>query len=168
MTFRKLFITIALVFCSSAALAGKIAVFDHEQAIMQTKQAESVVKKLKAKAAYAQLVGQVESLKADLQSLAKEEQTKGMTWSSEKQVEHRKKMEYIQADLQLALKKIQAENNTVAKKLMQDMGPKLEKAIKKIVDSEGIDVLLRAGAVYYAKPSLDITKKVASELDKAK
>ncbi|MBX2857028.1 MAG: OmpH family outer membrane protein [Cellvibrionaceae bacterium] len=168
MIFRNLGLSIALIAFSSFAMAGKIAVFNHEQAIMQTKHAESIVKELQAKPEYSSLMAQIESLRADLQGLAKEQETKGMTWSGERQAEHRKKIEYVQADMQLAAKKIQAEQNTVAKRLMEDMAPKLESAIKKIVDSEDIDVLLKVPAVYYVKPDLDITKKVAVELDKAK
>jgi Outer membrane protein (OmpH-like). len=153
---------------ANLAFAGKIAIFNHESAMMGTKLAAQTVEQLKANAEYAKMTAQIESLQADLKALAKESETKGMTWSQEQGAAHRKKMEYVQADLQLAVKKIQAENAAVMKKLADELEPKLKGVLDSIMKEDGIDIILRPQSVYLVQPSLDITAKVVEGLDKAK
>jgi len=167
MSLKKLFAIVALLSATQLAFAGKIAVLNHERAMMATKRAEQVTETLKAKPEYAQMMAQIESLQADLQAMAKESETKGMTWSQEQTADHRKKMEYVQADLQLAVKKIQSENAAALNKLGQEFQPKMKGILDKIMKEEGIDVILRPEAVYLVVPELDITAKVTAALDKA-
>ncbi|WP_075186720.1 OmpH family outer membrane protein [Teredinibacter haidensis] len=168
MTIKKILAVGALLVMANMAFAGKIAIFNHESAMMGTKQAAQAIEKLKANAEYNQMMTQIESLQADLKGLAKEAETNGMTWSQEKMAEHRKKMEYVQADLQLAAKKIQGENAAVINKLAQEFQPKLKAVLDEIMKADGIDVILRPQAVYTVMPALDITAKVTAALDKAK
>lgn len=166
--FKKLLVTFVLVGLSSQVFAGKVVIFDHEEALLRTKVAQQKIDKLKAKPEYAQLLANAESMKADLEALNKEGNSKGMTWSEEERAEHRKKMEYIQADLKLAAQKLQGENSAVIKEIVSEMQPKLEAVLTKMVDSGDVDIVLRKQATYIAKPASDITAKVTEELDKLK
>lgn len=166
MTIKQLLMGVTLTLMAAAASAERVAVFDAQGAVLQTKRAAKVLETLKGKSEYAQLTAQVESLQADLKAMAKEQETKGMTWSQEQAQEHRKKMEYVQADLQLAVKKLQAENSSVLGRLMQESQENLRNILVKLVQTEGIDVVIPAQGVIYVNPNSDITAKVAAELDK--
>lgn len=166
--FKKVFLTIMIAAMSQFAFAGKVVVFDHEQAIFNTKLAKKRIEELQAKPDYAQMMAQAESLKADLAALSKEANSKGMTWSAEEKADHRKKLEYIQADLKLAAQKLQAEQGVVLKAIMEEIQPKLEEVLKKHVASEDVDMILRKQVTYVAVPAVDITDKITKELDKAK
>lgn len=167
MTLKKL-LGIVILFSVSQTLwaAGKIVTFDHQQAMLETDFAKKRIEALKQKSEFVKLQANLESLRADLQSMAKEQESKGMTWSQQQLAEHRKNMEYIQADLQLAQKKIQAETSAVLGQIAQELEPKLESVLKKVIESEKIDVVLKKQAVYFASPKQDISGKVTEMLDK--
>ncbi|VUD68227.1 hypothetical protein TDB9533_04051 [Thalassocella blandensis] len=166
--FKKVLFTIMIAAISQFSFAGKVVVFDHEQAIFNTKLAKKRIEELQAKPDYAQMMAQAESLKADLAALSKEANSKGMTWSAEEKADHRKKLEYIQADLKLAAQKLQAEQGVVLKAIMEEIQPKLEDVLKKYVTAEDVDMILRKQVTYVAVPAVDITDKITKELDKAK
>ncbi|MFT5082940.1 MAG: outer membrane protein [Lentisphaeria bacterium] len=166
--FNKIFIAAVLLLLSQLSLAGKIVVFDHEEAIFKTKLFQDKVAELNAKPGYAQVKAQAESLKADLAALSKEASVKSMTWSAEEGAEYTKKVEYIQADYKLAVQKLQSEQATLMKGVSQLVQPKLEAALDATVKAEGIDMVLRKQAGYFSVPSVDITDKIVQAIDKTK
>lgn len=166
--FKKIVGSVILAGLAMQTLAGKIVIFDHEEALLRTQVAQQKIDKLKSKPEYAQMLANAESMKADLEALTKDANSKGMTWSTEERAENRKKMEYIQADLKLAAQKLQGENSAVIQDIVNEMQPKLETVLTKLVESGEVDIVLRKQASYIAKPSSDITDKVTAELDKLK
>lgn len=75
-------------------------------------------------------------------------------------------MEYAKADAELAARKIQAEQQQLQQKIMQELGPKAQEALQEVVAEEGVTILLRADAVMLAGPESNITSKVADRLNK--
>jgi len=166
--FKKCLLSIVLLAASFGAYAGKIVVFDAQQALLRTKVAQEKFDQLTAKPEYTKIMQNAESLKVDLEAMSKEANSKGMTWSDQEKADHRKKMEYVQADLKLAAQKIQAERNTVMNAIVTELQPKLEEVIGKYLESQDIDLVLRKEASFVAKPAADITQEIAAELDKMK
>ena len=155
----------ALIF-PPLALAGKVVVFDVQQAILQTNVAKQRGDALQSKPEFALLRAEGESLQAELEALAKEAESKGLTWSPEVQAEHRKKMEFIQADLQLIVQKIKKEQDDLIQGLLRDGQAQIPAILNQLVQSEGIDIILRKDAAMFAVPEHDITPKVIAELNK--
>ena len=93
----------------SAVAADKIAVVDIARAIFGSKAAQESLKQAEQSADFVALKAKYEGSAADLQALAKEAETKRLTWSQEQAAEHQKKMEYAKADAELAGRKIQGE-----------------------------------------------------------
>lgn len=166
--FNKALIALVFVLCSQFAQAGKIVVFDHEEAMLRTKTAQEKFESLKAKPQVAEMIAQGETAKADLQALSKEANSKGMTWSPEEKAEHRKKIEYIQADMKLLSQKLQAENNSVITAIMEELQPKLQKVLGDYIEKNDIDMVVRKQGTYMAQPALDITGEITAHLDKQK
>lgn len=149
----------------SAVAEEKIAVVDIARAIFGSKAAQASLKQAEQGESFVGLRAKYEGSAADLQALAKEAESKRLTWSQEQAVEHQKKMEYAKADAELAGRKIQAEQQQLQQKIMQDLGPLAQEALKEIIAEEGISILLRAESVMVASPENNITAKVADRLN---
>lgn len=163
----------AMVACVMALTAfaeanDKVVIFDMQGAILSTDIAQQRLQSLESKADFISLKAKFESLKADLQALQKEAETKGLGWSESEKSEHRKKMEYLNADLQLAAKKIQAEQVAVAQAVMNELSGKARTALNEIITAEGAGLVLDAKAAIFANPSFNITAKVTEKINKAK
>ena len=88
-----------------------------------------------------------------------------MTWSTEEAAEHQKKMSYAKADYDLAVQKIQGEQQQLQQKIMQELSPQFQEALSEVANSEGITLLLRRESVIIANPKNDLTAKVVDKLN---
>jgi len=149
----------------SAVAAEKIAVVDMVRAIFGSNAAQAKVKQAEQGADFVSLKAKYEGSAADLQALAKEAESKRLTWSQEQAVEHQKKMEYAKADAELAGRKIQAEQQQLQQSIMQELGPKAQEALQEVIAEEGVTILLRAESVMVASPESYLTAKVADRIN---
>jgi outer membrane protein len=156
----------AVSFSVASVAAEKIAVFNSAQAIFNSNAALAIAEKAKTNADFVALKAKFESSVADFNSLAKEAETKRLTWSQEQAQSHQKKMEYVKADAELARQKIQAENKQLEQQIMQELGPLVQEALQAVVKEEGVTILLRSEAVMIFSAESDITAKVADRLNK--
>ena len=160
---------VIIVLCSAlASLAfseDKIAVIDMQQAMFASNYAQNVAKEASESADFVALRAKAESSAADLQAMAKEAETKRLTWSTEEAAEHQKKMSYTKADYDLAVQKIQGEQQQLQQKIMQELTPQFQEALSEVAKSEGISLLLRRESVIIADPKNDLTAKVVDKLN---
>jgi outer membrane protein len=163
-TIVALMISQSLVVSADTASA-KIAVVDARVAIFSSVAAQSALKTFEESADFISLKAKYESSSADFQAMAKEAETKRLTWSPEELAEHQKKMSYVKADAELAIQKISSEQKQLEQRVLQDLAPLVEQALQEIVKEEGITVLLRAESVLLATPEASITEKVANRID---
>jgi len=164
--FMKYLLTITLLVISLNSHAGAIVTFDAQQALLQTDYAKQKFAELNKRPAYAKLVTDAEKLRADIIAANKDANANGMTWTDQQRMDHRKKLEYFQADLKLAAQKIQAEQNTVINSVISELQPKLEKALTAYMEKRDIDMILRKEAAFITKPAADITKDIVLEVNK--
>jgi len=150
----------------SAVAAEKIAVVDMARAIFGSNAAQAKLKQAEQGADFVSLKAKYEGSAADLQALAKEAESKRLTWSQEQAVEHQKKMEYAKADAELAGRKIQSEQQQLQQQIMQEIGPMAQQALQEVVTEEGVTILLKIDAVLLAGPESNLTAKVADRLNK--
>lgn len=168
--FYGLIVAIALISSISLTSAAesvseKIAVVDARIAIFSSNAAQTALKAFEESADFMSLKAKYESASADFQTMAKEAETKRLTWSPEELAEHQKKMSYVKADAELAIQKITSEQKQLEQRVLQDLAPLVEQALQEIVKEEGISVLLRAESVLLASPDTSITAKVAARID---
>ncbi|HQQ74064.1 MAG TPA: OmpH family outer membrane protein [Pseudomonadales bacterium] len=145
------------------AAKDKVAVFDVQEAILGTAMAKSDMKAFEGRADVAKMISDAEKLKKDITAMRAE--LAGL--SGAKAEEKKKSIEFKQADFELIVRKLNAERQAAGKKLMDEIGPKLEGIVKDIVDAEGIGLLLDKKAAIHADPSFDITAKVTEKLNAA-
>ena len=160
---------VIIVLCSAlASLAfseDKIAVIDMQQAMFASNYAQNMAKEASESADFVALRAKAESSAADLQSMAKEAETKRLTWSTEEAAAHQKKMSYAKADYDLAVQKIQGEQQQLQQKIMQELTPQFQEALSEVAKGEGITLLLRRESVIIADPKNDLTAKVVDKLN---
>ena len=167
---KALFLAVVVGVAGSMSMTAfaedKIAVVDIARAIFSSDLAQTRLKEAETSADFVALKAKYESSTADLQSLAKEAESKRLTWSQEQALGHQKKMEYAKADAELAGRKIQAGQQQLQQKIMQELGPKAQESLQEVVQEEGVTILLRADAVMLAGPESNLTAKVADRLNK--
>ena len=156
----------AVSFSVASVAADKVAVVDIATAIFSSNAAQNSIKQAQTNADFVALKAKFESSVADLQSMAKEAETKRLTWSQEQVQSHQKKMEYAKADAELARQKIQGEQKQLEQQIMQELGPVAQEALTAVVKEEGVTILLRADAVLIAGQESNLTAKVADRLNK--
>lgn len=165
---KKLSVALIALFLSMGALAAssKVVVVNMQAAILQTEVAKKQLMALDANPDFAAMKAKYDSLRADLVNMDKDAQTNGMTWTNEQKMEHRKKAEYKNADLKLAVEKLKAEQNAVMKRIMQEQLEKAKAALNELVVAEGIGLVLDSGSALFATPDYDITAKITEKLNK--
>lgn len=168
MKFSRILTALAILALAPCSFAGKVAVLNIEQAVLATDDAKKAEKAMQGQKEYSALIAKAESLKADYETLAKEEKTQSETWTAEKKQESQKKIKKLNEDYQEVGKKIQTQQQAVFMQIMQEMQPKLKAAVDEVVAAEKIDVILKSQAVFFAGPTVDITSKITEKLNKGK
>ena len=163
---KKILLGCSLFFAASAGFAGKVVVFDHQQAILETSVAQKALSDLKESSEFQQLVQEGAAVRADLEALQKEFEAEGITWSEETKKAKSAEAEKAQKSLQLAAKKAQSMQAAAVGKIAEEMQGKLEKILSDLMIAEKIDIIAQKQVVYTAVPAADITKKVTEELNK--
>ena len=162
---KLLSIVFLVAIATIASSEDKIAVIDMQQAMFASNYAQNMAKEGTESADFVALRAKAESSAADLQAMAKEAETKRLTWSTEEAAEHQKKMSYTKADYDLAVQKIQGEQQQLQQKIMQELTPQFQEALSEVAKGEGITLLLRRESVIIADPKNDLTAKVVDKLN---
>ena len=157
---------LATVVPALAADPIKIAVFNIQQIIDNSKAGAEARKAMEAKKTELQpkFKGEQETLKA----LADEIEKKGSAWSEEvkagKERDYQKKMR----EYQLKVEDAQFEMKQLEKKVLDPIFKQLQEVINEIGKSEGLSLIFeksRSNGLLYAAESLDISAKVTKALD---
>lgn len=157
----------AVLSAPAALAAKKIAVLDMQSAILGTELAQKSMEELKNNAEFASMRAKVESLVADIKALQKSAEKDGVTWSEEKLSDHRKKIEYLRADYELAQKKLQGEQQQVLQKVQQRLAPKVRPVLEQLIADEKIGMIINAQSVFHADAEHDITAELVERLNKS-
>lgn len=166
---KKILLATALVTASVGALAeGKVVTLDMQRAMLGSDLAKETVEGLQKNAEFTALRAKVESLVADLKALQETAEKDSMTWSEEKMAEHRKKVEYLRADYELAQKKMQSEQQQVLAKVQQQLSPKIPALLEQLIKDEKIGMIINAQSVFHADADHDITAALVERINKAK
>ena len=159
-------VLVASVLSVNASANDKIAVIDIQSAMFASDYAQSRVQASLESADFVALKAKAEGSAADLQAMSKEAETKRLTWSADQAAEHQKKMSYSKADYDLAVQKLQGEQQALQQKILQDLSPTFQKALSEVVSEEKITLLFRAESVLVASPENNLTAKVVDRLNK--
>lgn len=146
-----------------------VAVANLEQAIENTDLAKSKLQSLENNSEYKTLKAKYKSLETEIKQLIDEGNSKGLTWSEERKIEQRNKIEYLSSDLKLARNKIASVRNKELQVISQTYTTNVvAKAIDQVMSLKKVNVILNARAVLGADESLNVTADLTEQLNKTK
>lgn len=155
-----------LMSLATQAFAGKTVVLDLQRAISATDYAKNQMAALQKKPEFVKLRAELESHRAELQSLEEKAKKDSPTWGNEQRIEYNKQREYVVADFQLAGQKLQKEQEQLMQGVFAEAQKHVADVIEKLVKAEEIDMIIRSDAIWHAEAEVDITSKVVAELNK--
>jgi outer membrane protein len=144
----------------------KIAVIDTQRALLESEEAKQLMQ-----SAQSDLQGdqtQLQTLGQDIQKLREQFQKDAEVMSETDRRTRQKEIEDKQIEAEFLANKLQKAVNDRRQELGQQMVPKLEAVLKELTDAEKYDVILERGAILFADPKHDITKRVTEMLNAKK
>lgn len=166
---KNLVVGFCLLATSALAMAQeKVVVLDMQAAMMGTELAQKTVEGLQKDAEFTALRAKLEGLVADINALQDKAEKESMTWSEEQVSDHRKRVEYLHADYELATKKLQSEQQQVLQRVQQQLSPRIPPALEQLVKDQNIGLIINAQSVFHATAEYDITDDLIKQLNKAK
>ena len=165
---RLLKVALAVLACSVPAMGwaeGKIAVFDPQNAILQTDAAQERLKEVRSQEDYKKNKAEFDKIKSEGEELVKSYQKDSAIMSEEQKATTQQKITSMQEDLEHVAGKLQQAEQVAAQDLFQKMGPKVQEVVREIIEKEGIGLLLQRQAVIHFEPSYSITAKVTDKLN---
>lgn len=163
----KLLILAGLLFSSSTVWAEiRIAVVDLNAAVMKSDEARLRAEKLKSG------LGQEEAdaiaLRNQIQKLDEKRQKDAAVMGQDELRRLEKEIADKKIELNFKGQKLQQKGKDASQELQAVMGPKVEKAMKAIVDEKKYDLILQRQAALWVDPKFDITPELTQRINAQK
>jgi outer membrane protein len=155
-----------MLVAGSAFAELKIAVIDTQRALLESDEAKAMMQAAQNDLKDEQ--DQLQKLGQQLQTLQEQFQKDAEVMSDADRRTRQKEIEDKQSEFQFLRDKLQRAVNDKRQALGQQMVPKLEAVLKDLTTQEQYDVILERGALLYADPKHDITKRVTEMLNAKK
>lgn len=150
---------------NAQAQSGKIAVFSPQEAILNSELAKQRLQKLQEEKEFVDNKTEHDKLRKEYSDLVEELKKESAVMSASQQADAQKKITTLRADIEHNVKKLQAAQNDVIQQLGVEVGPRVQKIVGELIESENIGLILRAEAVMHRSASYDITSKVTDKLN---
>lgn len=181
-------LTIALVtMLSSTVFAqGKVAIVDVQKAIFSTNLAEQKMNEMQSNEEFSTLMAQAKALQEDIKKMTADLNKNRPTASAADIAQKESEIKTKEVDLNGAAQKINNIRNRTLGDVMKVMGPRAQKAVQSLIQSEGIGLLLDRSAVYpsggadprtgrqqvapiilHADTSFDLTARLTAKLNES-
>ncbi len=143
----------------------RVAVVDLQAAVMRTDMAREQMKELESQREFAETQIKLESLKKQIMEKQEEAKKEGPTWTQDQWIAHRKSVEFLRKDFELAGQKIQAESQVVLRNIEKELGPKVQDVLKQLIDAERIDIVIEKNFTVYSSADIDLTVQLTDKLN---
>lgn len=152
-----------LLAAGSAAAELKIAVLDTQRALIESEEAQQLLK-----TAQFDLEGEqnkVNALGQEIQTLQEQLQKDAEVMSPAEQRKRAAEIEDKRMQYQFEVNRLQKQVQDRRQELLQQMAPKIDAVLQDLIELEGYDVILQRGSLLYANSKHDITRKVTEKLN---
>lgn len=163
-TVNRALMTLVMLGAPLMAHAEKIAVVDMQAVFEQLPQREQISAQLKTE--FGDRMAEVTKLQEDLRGLAEKNQRDAALMSETQKTEAMRKMESMQADLQLKGKALDEDLRRRQGEEQNKLLGKVQKVITSVAQKGQYDIVLQRGAAVYVKPETDISSQVVEALTK--
>ncbi|PIE40929.1 MAG: hypothetical protein CSA49_06000 [Gammaproteobacteria bacterium] len=152
------------VFSMAAVAADKIAVVNVQDAIKNSDGAKLWIEKFEAEHASEQ--ADIRVLESELKAMQERYKKDEAILSDDEKRKANKSMQEKFEELQFRGKQLQKEYKAGQQELLKSMLPKVNKALNKLMEKNGYDMILHREAVLMLSSELDITEKVIKQMNK--
>lgn len=166
--FVKTCVAVVSLAAAGAAFADKVAVLNPQQAMLETELAKSRLKALEDKSEFKAARAQAEKLDGEFRTMVEAYQKDQSVMSADQRKAEEKKLMDKSEEREKAIQKLQKQQQPVAQKVMQELGPKFKEAVRDVVKEKGVTLLLDRQVAIIADPGSDITADVTKRLNAAK
>jgi outer membrane protein len=142
-----------------------IAVADLDRALRISNYSLKQYEVLRSDKNYQQLIDKIKSVRTEIELMKKDGQTKSLTWSEEQKTEHIEKGQTKVAEINNLANQEAAIRNRLDASIQQELAPKVELIVNKIIEEKSIGVLFKSQAVHFYTPEFDITEEVVKRLN---
>lgn len=167
MKFRNTLTALILMTLSAGALAEmRIAVVDINVAALRSDEARIRGEKLKA--SFGQEEADLIALRNSIQKLEEKRQKDSAVMGPDQLRKMEQEINDKKLELNFKGQKLQQRGKEANQELQQVMGPKVEKAMKSIVDEKKYDVILRREAAIWIDDKYDLTDELTKRINAQK
>lgn len=166
---KRFFLALALVsFSLTSFAAGKIAVVNFEQAILNTDFAQQEIAAVEGDKSFKERVAEIKKIQEEGVKLAQKYQKEAPTMSASQKQMLESQIKEKQEDLEHVARKIQEVKNMLMQNLMEEMDEVASIAAKELIEKEGIGLLLNGNPqiILHADTSYDVTAKLTDRINK--
>lgn len=165
---KRFFLAAALFFSVGAMAAGKVAVVNFEQAIINTDYAQQEIAKVESDQSFKDRVAEIKKIQEEGIKLAQKYQKEAPTMSASQKQLLENQIKEKQEDLEHVARKIQEIKNILLQNIMEEMDEVTSVAAKELIDKEGIGLLLNGNPqiILHADTSYDVTAKLTDRINK--
>ncbi|MFD1382255.1 OmpH family outer membrane protein [Rhodanobacter aciditrophus] len=160
---KLLGILLVAMFCIQAQ-AAEIAVLDFRAAILQSNAGQEAAKAPRQQVD--QMKARLDKENASLKEMAESLKRDELTLAPEDIKSRRQAINEKQAQLRSMVSAMQQQAQQMEQKLIQDLTPKGEAALKEIIEERKLDAVLNRQAAIYTNGSVDITAELIEKLNK--
>lgn len=158
---------LALIILSTSAMAElRIAIVDINVAALKSDEARLRGEKLKA--SFSQEEADLIALRNSIQKLDEKRQKDSAVMGADELRKLEQQINDKKLELNFKGQKLQQRGKEANQELQQVMGPKVEKAMKSIVDEKKYDLILRREAVVWAEDKIDLTDELTKRINAQK
>ena len=167
MNISRMLSALALIMVSATAVAEvRIAIVDINRAAMMSDEARLRGEKLKA--SFGQEEADLIGLRNAIQKLEEKRQKDAAVMGQEELRKLEQDINDKKLELNFKGQKLQQRGKEANQELQSVMGPKVEKAMKSIVDEKKYDIILRREAALWAEDKYDITDELTKRINAQK
>jgi|SRR5690554_4129065 len=162
---------IALVLLSSSAFsfaAGKVAIVNFEQAIMNTDYAQAQIAEIEKDSSYKENMERARKTQQEGVKLTEKYQKEAPTMSATQKIALESQIKDKRDDFEHIARKLQEVKEALMQSVMQEMSMIASQAAKELIEAEGIGLLLNGNPqiILHADTSYDVSAKLTERINR--
>ncbi len=166
---KKLLVAMVLLACSTVGFAaGKVAVVNFEQAMMNTDYAKAQIAEIEKDPSYKENMERAQKIQLEGVKLAEKYQKEAPTMSATQKAALENQIKDKRDDFEHIARKLQEVKEALMQSVMQEMSMVASQAAKELIDAEGIGLLLNGNPqiILHADTSYDVSAKLTERINR--
>ncbi|MBB3045931.1 outer membrane protein [Litorivivens lipolytica] len=162
-------LSLLLAVAASASLAAEsIVVLDVQAAILNSDKAQDRLKAMREEKEFKANLKEVEKLQEEHNELVAKLKKDSAVMNQEQLQAQTQKISEKRSDIEHVYRKLKAAEQKLVQEVVQELGPKLQEVVNKMIKDDNIGMILDAKATLHVTNAYNITAKVTDKINQAK